>query len=332
MKLAYLAFTDTGEALANELAQALGGAVSRCRRPLSLDEWTKSNFAAADGLIFVGAAGIAVRASAPYVRDKTHDPAVVVVDECGAFAVPLLSGHLGGANALARRIAAVCGAQAVITTATDRHGVFAVDEWTKRQRAEIQNPNRIKCVSGKVLRGEPISVYSAWTMDGDTPDGVVMGNDPNSCDVRLDWHTGEGETLCAVPHVIVLGIGCRKDTSQEDIERQFAALCERTGLCERAVCAVASIDRKQNEPGLRAFCAAHGWPFVTFSAEQLMQVSGAFTPSPFVQSVVGVDNVCERSAVCVSGGTLAIPKCAGRGVTIAAACKPYHPDWRWQDE
>ncbi len=332
MKLAYLAFTDTGEALANELAQALGGAVSRCRRPLSLDEWTKSNFAAADGLIFVGAAGIAVRAIAPYVRDKTHDPAVVVVDECGAFAVPLLSGHLGGANALARRIAAVCGAQAVITTATDRHGVFAVDEWTKRQRAEIQNPNRIKCVSGKVLRGEPISVYSAWTMDGDTPDGVVMGNDPNSCDVRLDWHTGEGETLCAVPHVIVLGIGCRKDTSQEDIERQFAALCERTGLCERAVCAVASIDRKQNEPGLRAFCAAHGWPFVTFSAEQLMQVSGAFTPSPFVQSVVGVDNVCERSAVCVSGGTLAIPKFAGRGVTIAAACKPYHPDWRWQDE
>lgn len=332
MKLVYLAFTDIGEALANKLAQAMGGSVSRCRRPLSLDEWTKYNFAAADGLIFVGAAGIAVRAIAPYVRDKTHDPAVVVVDECGAFAVPLLSGHLGGANALARRIAAVCGAQAVITTATDRHGVFAVDEWTKRQRAEIQNPNRIKCVSGKVLRGEPISVYSAWTMDGDTPDGVVMGNDPNACDVRLDWRTGAGETLCAVPHVIVLGIGCRKDAPQEDIERQFAVLCKKTSLCERAVCAVASIDRKQNELGLLAFCGAHGWPFVTFSAEQLMQVSGAFTPSPFVQSVVGVDNVCERSAVCASGGTLAIPKFAGRGVTIAAACKPYHPDWRWQDE
>lgn len=332
MKLAYLAFTDTGEALANRLAQALGGAVSRCRRPLPLDEWTKSNFAAADGLIFVGAAGIAVRAIAPYVRDKTHDPAVVVVDECGTFAVPLLSGHLGGANALARRIAAVCGVQAVITTATDRHGVFAVDEWTKRQRAEIQNPSRIKHVSGKLLRGERVSVYSAWTMEGDTPDGIVMGSDPNACDVRLDWRADAGEALCAVPRVIVLGIGCRKDTPQEDIERQFAALSEKTGLCERAVCAVASIDRKKNEAGLLAFCAAHGWRFVTFSAEQLMQVPGAFTPSPFVQSVVGVDNVCERSAVCASGGTLVIPKFAGCGVTIAAACKPYHPDWRWQDE
>lgn len=332
MKLAYLAFTDTGEALAKRLAQALGGSVSRCRRPLSLDEWTKCHFAAADGLIFVGAAGIAVRAIAPYVRDKTHDPAVVVVDECGTFAVPLLSGHLGGANALARRIAAVCGAQAVITTATDRHGIFAVDEWTKRQRAEIQNPSRIKHVSGKLLRGERVSVYSAWTMVGDTPDGIVPVDDPNACDVRLDWRAGAGETLCAVPRVIVLGIGCRKDTPQEDIERQFAALCEKNGLCERAVCTVASIDRKQNEPGLLAFCAAYGWRFATFSAEQLMQVSGAFTPSPFVQSVVGVDNVCERSAVCASGGTLVIPKFAGCGVTIAAACKPYHPDWRWQDE
>lgn len=332
MKLVYLAFTDTGEALANRLARALGGSVSRCRRPLSLDEWTKCSFAAADGLIFVGAAGIAVRAIAPYVRDKTHDPAVVVVDECGTFAVPLLSGHLGGANALARRIAAVCGAQAVITTATDRHGVFAVDEWTKRQRAEIQNPNRIKRVSGKLLRGERVSVYSAWTMEGDPPDGIVLESDATACDVRLDWRTDAGEPLCAVPRVIVLGIGCRKDTPQEDIEQQFAVLCEKTGLCERAVCTVASIDRKQNEPGLLAFCAAHGWRFVTFSAEQLMQVSGAFTSSPFVQSVVGVDNVCERSAVCASGGALVIPKFAGCGVTIAAACKPYHPDWRWQDE
>lgn len=332
MKLRYLAFTNTGEALANRLAEELGGEVSRCRRPLSLDAWTQRSVAQADGLIYVGAAGIAVRAVAPYVQDKTHDPAVVAVDECARFAVPLLSGHLGGANALAKRIAAVCGAQAVITTATDRHGVFAVDEWTKRQNAVILNPEQIKRVSGKRLRGETVSVYSFWPIDGAAPDGVCRTEDPTAPDVRLDWREAAGEVLCAVPRALVLGIGCRRDTPQEEIERQFAALCAQTRLSAQAVCAVSSIDRKKDEPGLRAFCAAHGWPFVTYSAEELMQVSGSFTASPFVQSVVGVDNVCERSAVCCSGGSIVIPKFAGRGVTIAAASKPYHPNWRWQDE
>ena len=109
MRLTYLSFSDRGEALAARLAAALGGEAARCGRSVSLDEWTSTSFEEAQGLVFVGAAGIAVRAIAPYVKSKTSDPAVVVVDECGRFAVPILSGHLGGANDLARRIArALC--------------------------------------------------------------------------------------------------------------------------------------------------------------------------------------------------------------------------------
>lgn len=101
----------------------------------------------------MGAVGIAVRAIAPHCKSKATDPAVVVLDECGRFAVPLLSGHLGGANALARALAEACGAIPVITTATDANGVFAVDEWAKAQGCAVLEPERIKLVSGALLAG-----------------------------------------------------------------------------------------------------------------------------------------------------------------------------------
>ena len=100
MSRAYLAFTAKGEALAHRLAEALPGSVSRCGGDVTLKGWTAEHFAQDEALIFVGAVGIAVRAIAPHCRSKAADPAVVVVDEGGNFAVPLLSGHLGGANAV----------------------------------------------------------------------------------------------------------------------------------------------------------------------------------------------------------------------------------------
>ena len=135
MTRAYLAFTEKGLALAQKLAAAYPGSVARCGRDgVRLADWTAAQFAGQEALIFVGAVGIAVRAIAPHCRSKATDPAVVAVDECGHFAVPLLSGHLGGANDLAQALAAVCGAVPVITTATDANGIFAVDEWAKHQK------------------------------------------------------------------------------------------------------------------------------------------------------------------------------------------------------
>ena len=116
------------------------------------------------------------------------------------------------------------------------------------------------------------------------------------------------------------------------MEEAFAALLAQSGLCAEAFYKVCSIDLKRDEPGLRAFCAAHGFAFETFSAAQLAAVEGCFSSSGFVQSVTGVDNVCERSAVLGSGGTLYCKKQAGGGVTMAAAMAPFAPDWRWQDE
>ena len=158
MTRAYLAFTDTGLALARRLADALPGSVDRCGSGgVSLAGWTALQFAQSDALVFVGAVGIAVRAIAPHCRSKASDPAVVVLDECGRFAVPVLSGHLGGANDLARALAAVCGAVPVITTATDAHGIFAVDEWAKHQNCTVLEAERIKHVSSKLLAGQSVA-------------------------------------------------------------------------------------------------------------------------------------------------------------------------------
>ena len=331
MSRAYLAFTEKGMALAHRLARVLPGSVSRCGAGgVRLAEWTSTQFAQADALIFVGAVGIAVRAIAPHCKSKATDPAVVVLDECGRFAVPLLSGHLGGANALARALAEACGAIPVITTATDANGVFAVDEWAKAQGCAVLEPERIKLVSGALLAGHTVRLASDWPVQGTPPAGVDPARTPAEADFALTLSPAE-DALHLVPRIGVLGIGCRRGTCAEQLEAAFADFCARHSLAPACIVAAASIDLKADEAGLLAFCRAHGWPITFYSAEQLRALSGPFTPSPFVQSVTGVDNVCERAAVLASGGCIRIPKQAGGGVTFALALCPYAPDWRWQN-
>ena len=138
--IGFLAFTDRGEALAGELAGVVGGEIARAGRDVNLGTWTDTAFREKTALVYVGAVGIAVRAVAPYLKHKAEDPAVLAVEETGHYVIPLLSGHLGGANALARELAAITGGEAVITTATDLHGVFAVDLWAKRQNMTVRTP------------------------------------------------------------------------------------------------------------------------------------------------------------------------------------------------
>lgn len=305
--IALISFTDRGQTLAERLANALDGQAVRCNQGQSLDGWTQEHFQTGNALIFVGAAGIAVRAVVPYVKSKTTDPAVVVVDEAGRFAIPILSGHLGGANGLVRKIAALCGAVPVITTATDLSGAFAVDQWAKKQNCAILNPEGIKSVSGTLLAGGNVELCSPWPVAGEPPEGISL---------RL------------MPKIAVLGVGCKRGTPQAVLEAAFAAL----PIHPASFCKVCTIDLKQNEPGLLAFCRAHGLELETFSAAELQGAPGEFSPSEFVERVTGVDNVCERAAVLGSGGRLLLKKRAGNGVTMAVAVKPFTPNWRWQDE
>lgn len=325
MKLAFLAFTEKGFALAGSLAKKLGGSVTRCGEPDSLQEWTKKQFAQAEGLVFVGAVGIAVRAIAPYIAKKWTDPAVVAVDEGARFAVPLLSGHLGGANSLVRAISEVCGAQPVITTATDVNGVFAVDDWARCQGLSVIDPQHIKLVSARLLAGDLVRMYIPYPVEGESPAGVVR-SETLPADVAVSVRK-ENAVLSLVPKIVTLGVGCRKGISRSTLESVLEQFLQESGLHLQAIDVVASIDLKKEEPGLVDFCRFHGWAFQTCSAEELRQVPGEFDASAFVSRVAGVDNVCERSAVFVSGGSLCCKKFASDGVTMAAAVKPFALNW-----
>lgn len=275
-------------------------------------------FSKMDALVFVGACGIAVREIAPFVHDKKTDPAVLCIDERAKFVIPLLSGHIGGANVLAQRLAEALGAAAVVTTATDVNGKFAVDAWAAQNGCVIPDMALAKEFAAAILE-QDLPLCSAFPIVSPLPGGVRTGQSGAlgvyiGCDVRKPFE----RTLRLIPQKLHIGVGCRRDISAEAVETAIRRVFEENGLDLRAVCGVYSIDLKQNEQGLLEACRKNGWPAAFYSAQVLLDVPGSFTKSKFVASVTGVDNVCERAAM-VGAQTLLVRKTVLDGVTVAAA-------------
>ena len=328
MILELIAFTAHGTDLAVRLAGALtarGHRASLTREGLSASEWTARAFSRSQGLIFVGAAGIAVRSIAPLLQHKSRDPAVVVVDEGGQFAIPILSGHLGGANDLAREIAALLGGQAVITTATDVSGVFAVDQWARHQNLVVCTPEKIVEVSSSLLKGKKVTFWSRWPVAGEIPAGLLAA-ERETADVVVDWYRPEGSALWLCPRTLRVGVGCRRGTGAGAIRALLEAVLGGERLPLAALEAVCSIDLKGDEPGLLALCGELDLPLTTYTAQELETVPGEFSASPFVAEITGVDNVCERAAL-AAGGVLLRKKTALNGVTLALAGREPRLTW-----
>lgn len=336
MKLALFAFSRRGRETALRARTCLAGPGDECRcyapEPYALGDFAPLSspcaqavgplFAWADALVFVGAAGIAVRCIAPYVRDKRTDPAVLCVDELGGFVIPLLSGHIGGANALAVRLAGALGAVPVITTATDVNRKFSVDAWAARQGLYISDMGTAKAVSAAILEG-PVPLACAFPIRGELPPGTVAG-DSGPLGICISWRAEAPfrDTLLLVPPVLHLGLGCRRGTPEAAIRDAVEQVFDRHGIHPKAVKCAASIDLKRDEEGLLAYCAAQGWPVSFYSAAQLAALEGPFTPSERVLRITGVDNVCERAAM-MGARRLVAPKTALNGVTVAVA----EEDW-----
>lgn len=304
---------------------------------VSLTEWAGEQFKTAGTLVFVGAAGIAVRAVAPWVSDKYRDPAVVVVDEQGKFVIPLLSGHVGGGNAFAQMLADALSAVAVITTATDIRGRFAVDVFAKEKGLWISDRSLAKAVSADVLEDIPVGFYSDFPQiqaEDEPPEGCVAGGCGNAASVnhhcrhyiylsvfeqkRWRQEVPRERTLQLVPRAVVLGIGCRKGTAPEVLQKEVLDCLERQGVRREAVKKVATVEQKKDEAAIKELCREQGWLFDWFSAEELKKAEGEFLYSAFVEQTVGVGNVCERAAV-LGGGRLLFPKQKLMGITLAAA-------------
>lgn len=295
--------------------------------PLNLQEAVRLAMKEAQALIFVGAAAIAIRMTAPHLRGKEKDPAVLVIDEKGQFVIPLLAGHIGGANGLARMLAAMLHGQAVITTATDVNDLFAVDEWAARQGLHLSSLQDAKQFAAELLERGQAGLYSEFPIgDGDMPAGLIRTQEGPvgvAITVHEDCHPF-ARTVAAYPVILHIGIGCKRGTSRERIAQRVEEDMKQIHVSWHAVADISTIDIKKTEAGLTAFAEQHHLPIHYYTVRQLNDAPGTFISSDFVRRIIGTDNVCERAAVLAShGGTLLLQKSGKDGVTVAIACEAY---------
>ena len=280
----------------------------------SIYSWTKRQFSERNQIIFIGACGIAVRAISGCVKNKLADSAVVVIDEKGQYAIPILSGHYGGANELAIFVAAKLDAIPVITTATDISDLFAVDVFAKKNGLFIGNKYGIAEVSSKVLDGQPITMSIEDDHDmyleehsvsiRNTIINIKKFPPKEKVDVVIaDKNNKQLKTntinaaLYLYPKKYVLGIGCKKNTSFAKIEEFILEKLDELSIDIEECVAITSIINKKNEKGLVEFSNKHQIPFYTYTADELKKIKGDFEESEFVKKTVGVGNVCETSAL-----------------------------------
>ncbi len=315
MRIKVLYFTDKGKALAERLKVGLTGhdtVVVPKGVPLAFV--CGDAFADNEALVFIGAAGIAVRAIAPFVKDKLKDPPVLVMDENGSFVIPILSGHVGGANSLALELAEVTGAQPVITTATDVSGAFSVDVFAKENGLRIANREGIAKVSASALEGKPVTICIKDYPPAEPVDVLIADEE------AADSLKGTAKiVLC--PKKYAVGMGCRRGKSFEELRSFAEEVLRDNGIDLSDAGCIATIDVKKDEEGLKRLSQAWRMPLITFEAGLLAKAEGEFSHSDTVLEKVGVDNVCERAAVLAAGrgSQIRIKKTARDGMTIAVA-------------
>lgn len=331
MKIAMISITRNGEVIAKKIGEFLRNnhdCVHYCHEKYpcpnavhfsSLKELIRRIFEQYDALIFVCACGIAVRMIAPHIVVKTTDPAVIAVDEQGKFAVSLLSGHIGRANALTEQIAAIIGAVPVITTATDTGGKFSPDSFAVANRLHIVELDAAKAMAAAVVNGEPIGFYSEYPYEN-VPRKFFDNNKANIgiCIAKDTAKNPFETTLHLIPKNIVIGVGCKRNTPPETMEHFLLEMLSAHEIPPFRVTELHTIDIKKDERALLEFCQKYGIVMKTYSANELMNIDGHFSPSDFVMKTTGADNICERSAA-ANGARLIVRKTVRDGMTFAAA-------------
>jgi cobalt-precorrin 5A hydrolase len=339
-RLAVYALTPQGARLARGLAGEFGADLYLPRKLAGPEESGETAFDslpalvarvfhAYQGHLFVAACGIVVRAVAPLLKGKALDPAVVVMDQAGRHAVSLLSGHLGGANDLARRAAAVSGGEAVITTATDTAGLPSLDLLARDSNLAIENLDAVRTVNAALLEGRAVQVF-----DPETRLVIPQAHcglfewvgaphllEPGRPCVAVSWREGSFPAGCLVlrPRVVVAGTGCRKGTPASEIAQAVREACAARGVAVKSLAALASIEAKRGEPGLLEAAALLGAEAIFFPASRLGGISVP-NPSAYALKHMGVESVCEAAALTATGAkTLLAPKMKTRTVTVALA-------------
>ena len=317
-RLAVLALSRGGGELGRRLAADLGGDFFACKGRLTkvmTEVWPDFN-----QIICIMATGIVVRTIAPLLQDKYRDPALVVCDELGRFAISLLSGHLGGANDLAKQVAVATGGQVVLTTASDVLGKTALDLWCRDRGLTPVDKEGFTRAMGRLVDRGSLTLWSRYPLK-DLPPDLLLVKERQAADLVIDCRiaTNDHATLL-VPKSLVIGVGCNRGTPAAVIARAVEATCEQHKLHSGAIARLASIDLKEDEVGLLACAAERGLHIDFYSKDQLNQVE-AVSSSEAVLRATGAKGVAEPAALLCAGtgARLLVPKMKWVDATTAIA-------------
>lgn len=306
-------------------------------KPLKLllaDLWTSYR-----GIIAVVSLGALVRSMAPLLKDKHTDPAVLAIDDTGRFVISVLSGHIGGANELSRAIALKLDATAVITTASDSLGTIGVDILGRDFGWVVEDFGNVTSVSASVVNEEPIGV---WQEAGEPltiihkkplPKNIrvfpslesLIKAPLRACLIITDRLVDlpknlEEKTVIYRPKSLVLGLGCDRGVSLEEIEGLVLETLKTHGLSILSVRSIATIENRKEEPAIVGFAQKSGLPLFTFAKEELNRIKDVPNPSTMAMKYVGVIGVAEPSAILGSNyGDLIVPKVKSNKATLAIA-------------
>ena len=351
-KIAVWVLTDNGLALARTIAAKSACSVifasenicaNKCRVHVNEIFFKKFSVSVAKEFknyhahIFIMSAGIVVRVIAPIIKHKTVDPAVLTIDDAGRYVISLLSGHIGGGNALTEYIGKITGAVPVITTATDVNNVLAVDMLAVEKGLCIENSNAIKYVNmaflknKSVLLHDPYGVFDKFHTKGSSPFkkldvkdlyGVQDKLNNCLCGVYIDHFKIDlpENILVLRPKSLAIGMGCNRGTDKNEILQLIETVFKNYNLSLSAISFMGSIDLKKDESGFLVLSKELDIPFVVFNKKELSMVKGIENPSEMVKKHVGVQSVCEAAAILAAGnGRLIVCKQKTKNVTLAVA-------------
>ncbi|MHB8481645.1 MAG: cobalt-precorrin 5A hydrolase [Nitrospiria bacterium] len=298
-----------------------------------------------DKIIFIISLGAVVRLIAPHLKDKHIDPAVLVIDDKAQFVISVLSGHVGGANALTEKVAGLLGAVPVITTASDVGQTIPVDILGRELGWTVEGDENVTRVSAAVVNEEPVAFIQEtgeknwWTRPTPLPPSIECFSSWKGVEQKQKEGKKYSVFLIVSDHVrgcfspevqdrlvlyrpksLVLGMGCDRGTTLEEIEGLIRKTLEKARLQFSSVRTLATLDQKQDEPAFIQLCEKQGWTFEIYTKEALQAVEGVKNPSTVVEKWVGTPSVSEAAALKSSGAKeLLVPKVKSKQATLAIA-------------
>lgn len=304
MKTALISINKYGDIIADKIESKIDIDVFRKNKDekFNIKELSGKLMLEYDAVIFVSSTGIAVRSIAEFIKNKTTDPAVIVIDILGKYVISLLSGHIGGANELSLKIADIIGAKPIITTATDNLKIEAPDVVASKNGLIIDNMELEKEMAALLVEGKKVAFIDEYKTIK-TPKGYSESMESAQGAIYVTNKLNIYSNKCHLKELklirrnIVLGIGCRKNYNSEKMKALVLKKIEEFNIDKRAVKRIVSIDLKKDEAAIKELSKSLKAEFITYSKENIKKVENEFEGSAFVYKTIGVRSVCEPCVV-----------------------------------